>query len=835
MASELPHPTNDWFLLQDRFYRCHRLYDLAWGNVNLDKFRVAGAPFGGPVALVRDGSQLLVAHNQQTTAATIYLYSCAGRLLSQIDCEDLRVVAMHWNSQEQLVCVLEDGHVRTYGLDGGEYKQFSLGALARDETVVDCRFWGQGLVALTGGYKLVAVNNTLEPRPRQLADPGLDALPCSWTVIPPNLTLSGHVEVYVATASTIYIVDSKEAQDQLVHQGPVTMMSVSPNGKFLALYMADGRIWVVSSDFQRSLSEYRLEPTQTSAPQQLVWCGTDAVCLCVDQTVILVGPFGDHLRFDYDGAVHLVQEVDGVRVLSNHYCEFYYRIPTATEEVFKIGSTSPAAMLYDAYEYYEQRSPKADENVRTIRPQLHEAVDVLVEAAGEELNFEQQRLLLKAASFGKSFLELYSGNKLVDICRVLRVLNALREPEVGLPLTFQQFRALAVDEWIDRLIHRRLHLLALRMCQYLKLNPDRVYVHWACTKIKTSTSDEDTLYRVILEKLGGKQGLSFAEIAHTASHLGYEKLAAKLLEHEPRAADQVPLLMSMGKDQLALRKAVDSGDTDLIYYVLLYLYKQYALGDFFRMAGQLPQAASLVKVLFSQDPQPDQMDHHRQILRDFYYQEDCRVDAAQLDLQESWQTRDVATRLDHLHVAAKLFREDKDYTFEAKACDEQIKLVKIQAELEQTTGQMWQGQSLADTVYQCILQNVQRPTSAAQLRHDFKIPDKRFWWIKLRALVAKRDWSELEKLAKVKKSPIGYDPFVEACIQALNPREALKFIPRCDPAHRANWYLAVHDYGEAGRAAFAVKDYDTLVEARQRARDQVTIRELEQLLTQMKL
>jgi hypothetical protein len=33
----------------------------------------------------------------------------------------------------------------------------------------------------------------------------------------------------------------------------------------------------------------------------------------------------------------------------------------------------------------------------------------------------------------------------------------------------------------------------------------------------------------------------------------------------------------------------------------------------------------------------------------------------------------------------------------------------------------------------------------------------RFWWVKLRALVEVRDWEQLEKLAKSKKSPIGYE------------------------------------------------------------------------------
>ena len=37
----------------------------------------------------------------------------------------------------------------------------------------------------------------------------------------------------------------------------------------------------------------------------------------------------------------------------------------------------------------------------------------------------------------------------------------------------------------------------------------------------------------------------------------------KLLDHETRASDQVPLLLTMKEDKLALLKAVDSGDTEL--------------------------------------------------------------------------------------------------------------------------------------------------------------------------------------------------------------------------------------------------------------------------------
>lgn len=62
--------------------------------------------------------------------------------------------------------------------------------------------------------------------------------------------------------------------------------------------------------------------------------------------------------------------------------------------VFKPGSVSPAAILLDAFDLYEKKSPRADEIIRHIRPELARAVDLVVEAAGQEFEpYWQKRLL----------------------------------------------------------------------------------------------------------------------------------------------------------------------------------------------------------------------------------------------------------------------------------------------------------------------------------------------------------------------------------------------------------------------------------------------------------
>lgn len=61
-----------------------------------------------------------------------------------------------------------------------------------------------------------------------------------------------------------------------------------------------------------------------------------------------------------------------------------------------------------------------------------------VEAAGCEFDVETQKSLIRAAHFGKSFIPSHNPDEYIKICRVLRVLNALRDPKIGIPLTYKQ-------------------------------------------------------------------------------------------------------------------------------------------------------------------------------------------------------------------------------------------------------------------------------------------------------------------------------------------------------------------------------------------------------------
>ena len=148
----------------------------------------------------------------------------------------------------------------------------------------------------------------------------------------------------------------------------------------------------------------------------------------------MVGPYGHWLSFPYsDGAPHLVPEPDGCRVLSAGGCELLQRISPAAVSIRSVGSTDPAALLFDAMEAFEEGDPKSDDNIRSISASnlMLEAIDSCIKAAAGEIDVGAQQSFLRAASYGKAFCPDVDPVEFVDTALKLRVLNDVRKPAIG--------------------------------------------------------------------------------------------------------------------------------------------------------------------------------------------------------------------------------------------------------------------------------------------------------------------------------------------------------------------------------------------------------------------
>ncbi|KAH0652067.1 hypothetical protein KY285_032119 [Solanum tuberosum] len=455
----------------------------------------------------------------------------------------------------------------------------------------------------------------------------------------------------------------------------------------------------------------------------------------------------------------------------------------------------------------------------------------------------------------------FQRDRIQEMSKTLRVLNAVRHPDIGIPLSIQQYKLLTSAVLIARLINAHRHLLALQISEYLSMNQEVVVMHWASTKITASAAIPDaTLLEMLLDKLKICKGISYAAVAAHADKNGRRKLAAMLVEHEPRSSKQVPLLLSIGEEDTALMKSTESGDTDLVYLVLFHIWQKRPALEFFGTV----QARPLARDLFVNYAR-----HYKhEFLKDFFLSTGQLQDVAFLLWKESWELskNPMASKGSPLHgpriklieKAQHLFVETKEYVFESKAAEEHAKLLRMQHEFEVTTKQaIFMDSSISDTIRTCIVlgnhraamkvktefkvsekrwywlkvfalatirdwdalekfSKEKRPPignhrAAMKVKTEFKVSEKRWYWLKVFALATIRDWDALEKFSKEKRPPIGYRPFVEACVDADEKGEALRYTPKLtDPRERAEAYARIGMAKEAADAATQAKDNELL-------------------------
>lgn len=86
----------------------------------------------------------------------------------------------------------------------------------------------------------------------------------------------------------------------------------------------------------------------------------------------------DH-RFPIEDRCILVGEMDGVRIISSRSHELLQEVPLVCQDIFKIASMAPGALLLEAHREYEVRRSLA----LTLSLVLHRLISVCIEIQSE--------------------------------------------------------------------------------------------------------------------------------------------------------------------------------------------------------------------------------------------------------------------------------------------------------------------------------------------------------------------------------------------------------------------------------------------------------------------
>lgn len=228
---------------------------------------------------------------------------------------------------------------------------------------------------------------------------------------------------------------------------------------------------------------------------------------------------------------------------------------------------------------------------------------------------------------------------------------------------------------------------------------------------------------MIKSKLGDTPGIRYSEIARCAITSGRPGLAIKLLEYETKASEQVPLYIEIDNADLALMKAMESGDSDLIYMVLFWYQGKFNnSSDFMKHISKNTVALSLMLQYYRQK---NLMEQDSNELGNILNQENLIMEQVTSILRVAVKQKRVDQKLQMLDEARRLFGNEEK--FSSSMLSDEIRLVKIQMTIDKNYKLQLNGKSLYETIGDLIKLSILE--EADKIRKEFKIPDSsEMWW-----------------------------------------------------------------------------------------------------------
>ncbi|SPP80809.1 vacuolar protein sorting-associated protein 16 homolog [Drosophila guanche] len=800
--------TGEWFKVRPDYYRKVELATPDWPlDLDLEYMQVAAAPYGGPLAAIRDPTKLVPVKG--TARPMVRIFDTTGKETGHILWNHGKLIAMGWSDTEELICVQENAKVFVFDMFGKEKESYSIGDEASVTKIVEAKVFqsaaGTGVAVMTTSGRIFLKLNSSKTE-RKLPDIPNSSINCScWEIVTEgrnSYCLLGREREVIKlfpgeTVGTITANLFEKPHDRII------MISVSYNHQHLALYTNTGLLWLGSVDMRQKYCEF--DTGRKDMPLQIEWImnsdnsEADAVVISYPSYLLIVNRNADRSDFPYDPIMFLVAEMDGVRIITQSSHEMIQRLPKCVENIFAVNSQEPASYLFEAQKKFEEKSYKSDEYLSMCRDKIELAVTECIEAASFEFCTETQKSLLRTANFGKAFVLGHNPDEYMRIMRILRVLNTLRHERIAMPLTFKQFSHLNPEVILSRLVFRKHYAVAIQVAKHLNLPESWILEHWAYHKVMNDPNDSEVA-RKITEKFKNPtvEGISFCNIAEKAHQAGRDDLAIKLLELEPRASLHVPLLLKMRKFDRAVASATQSGDTELVTKVLLEMKMHMMLSNLHMTIRDYPLALNMYKKIMRET--------NRAGLYGIYNTEDDQKAIAEFHFRNAIESKDLES---NLSVIGNAYTQAR-CTVEAELCAETSRLFKLQKTLSTKYNASLNGLSVHDTIEQLLRMGELK--EAEKIRSDFKVPDRRFWWQRILNLAEQQKWDELEKFSKNKKSPIGYEPFVEVCLKYDNAREARKYIPRCRDNRKVLWFIRASYFEEAIDCAFEQRDLHSLYE-----------------------
>ncbi|KAF7998790.1 hypothetical protein HF325_006855 [Metschnikowia pulcherrima] len=561
-------------------------------------------------------------------------------------------------------------------------------------------------------------------------------------------------------------------------------------------------------------------------------------------------------------------QIDGLTIITRNKIEFLSRVPVASVNVFLVGSTHAAAVLLDCVEQLSHHASKADLNISLLTAEglLVDAIDGCLHAALEEFLPDLQKALMKAASFGKVYVENgYNADKYLRVLNTLKVFNQLRLPEVGLFLTNLQASEIGWPTIIEMLLSRSLYVLALSIVEILDLKDCKppIFVHWCCGKIRAERDlDDIELFRIVLKRLLAasdhkgpvRNYISAQPIFDVALQEGRLDLCKLLVNLEPLAPVKIKQLLRIDEVDLALIKCFQTCDYDSCVWMLRHLKKTLSAVEFQRVLNQ-NEMVEVINGGSIQELLKDEEIRHLfrenlfisgDLIGNFWLQLTAKHDKKLLEEYHKSKGQSAELNLLQLKSYQKRKFDYSDSLAYAEIYDRkkrnltrlaQNKKVKQMVQLELDTLELrfrlsntfqqsfFEEISVVDMVKRLIKMHQLKP--AAKVIREFKLSQEMLWNLVLETYCQMGEFERLNKFISdasgngtTLKSPIGFETIVETCLAYKCPPQYVSaYISQClETAYpqKVEYYVRNGDMSLAAEEAYRNRD-ETLLRSVQRS------------------
>lgn len=394
----------------------------------LQFYDAAVAPYGGPIALVPKHPR------PSTIDPFLRIFNACGVELIRYNWYDDHVKALGWSDDEELFCVLRDGRIMQYVTHGQARIFYNIFDEDEREDAVDvAKVWTRGLVVITCMFRIYLFNDlsshaqgvplavSFQPH----ANTSMNQYASALAVIEGHCNRSGQAEVVYALwdsrAHTSSIVVSTPKQALTVpladlyppRAGDVNCVvdiAIHDDGKYIAIATVSGSVSVFSSDFKQTFVHMDLQ--SVTPPHQLTWFGrqfsshgTLAVAWAQPPVLMLCDMMAGVRWIPMRSNFLMVSEIDGLRVIDKQTCVFYQRLVMNDAGKFLL-------KIYQSAQTSKFAGAKSDKRTQVLsllhdEGKVKDGIEELLYAASARFSAEDQDLFLKAATFGKVFVNKY--------------------------------------------------------------------------------------------------------------------------------------------------------------------------------------------------------------------------------------------------------------------------------------------------------------------------------------------------------------------------------------------------------------------------------------------